>query len=110
MKFSGKLGYVQTTEVEPGIFKEVAKERKARGDFIRLLNRVDEGDKINKDFTLSNSVSIVADTYAQENFMWLRYVIYKGVAWEVNSVNVLVPRLNIEMGGLWNGPVEGQTS
>lgn len=103
MKFSGMVGYVIPTEVSPGIFKDVVKERRMRGDFIRLLNRVEEGDKINKDYTMSNSISLVADKYSYENFQWIRYVVYMGAKWEVNSVNILRPRLNIEMSGVWNG-------
>lgn len=105
MKFNGKVGYVITRESSPGIFEEEVIERKMRGDFIRLLNRVESTDtnKINNDFTLSNSISLVADKFSYENFMWIRYVVYMGAKWEVNSVNILRPRLNIEMSGVWNG-------
>jgi len=107
-KFYGKVGYAETTEVTPGIWKEVITERSHYGDVLKISRRLANGD-INDNMTINNEISIMADPYANLNFINMRYVIWSGVHWKVSKVTVNPPRLILNLGGVYNGD-EGPTA
>lgn len=102
-KFNGKIGYAQTTETAPGVHKEEMVERVYSGDVIsdRRLLRV--GDQVNPGVSLGNSISIVADAYANEHYFAIRYLEWAGVKWTVQDVEVQHPRLLLRLGEVFNG-------
>lgn len=104
-KWYGIIGYAQTVEVEPGIWDtDNYVERNYYGETIRNWSRnLKSINKVNDDIILSNSISIIADPYANENFCDMRYVEYMGVKWKVENVEVQYPRLILTLGGKWNG-------
>lgn len=63
-----------------------------------------DGQKVNDDLSVNNSISIVADAYAIENFFAMRYVQWMGILWIVSTVEVQSPRLLLTLGGVYNGP------
>lgn len=69
----------------------------------RVAKRNEQGQSINDNITLNNSISIIADAYAYENFFAIQYVKVMGTAWKVTSVEVQRPRLILTLGGVWNG-------
>jgi hypothetical protein len=102
-KFRGKIGYVITEETVPGVWNEVPKERTLRGDVISDARILQNGGQVNDNIKLSNSISVVADAYAKQNFHAIRYVVWNGVKWKAVSVNASrYPRLIITLGGLYN--------
>lgn len=109
-KFCGKVGYVMTIETAPGVSEEMAITRTYKGDLIRNLRRVQDGDKVNSDITVSNEISIVADPFAYENFHSIRYVEFMNSKWTVTSIDVQYPRLNLSLGGVYNGPAENRVA
>ena len=108
-KYSGIVGYVLTEETRPGVFVPVVKERKMRGDVLALSKRYDGGDKVNENISLNHRISLIGDPFAFENFIYLKYVTYMGVRWEVSSVEVQKPRLILSMGGVYNVQATGST-
>lgn len=105
-KFYGEVGYAINQEVpaDSGIWKDVITERKYYGDILQMNRKLAEGDKVNEDITLTNSISIVADAFAHENFFAIRYIKVAGVLWVVNTVEIKSPRLILRMGGKYDGP------
>lgn len=105
-RFYGEVGYGQTAEnsEESGVWVDVITEFPYQGDVIRNVKQIEEGDKVNNDISVSNSISIVADQYAIDHFFNIRYVRWMGVAWTVNSVEVRSPRLILSLGNVYNGP------
>jgi hypothetical protein len=103
-RFYGKIGYGQTVEASPGVWKDVITEFSYFGDVIRNSRRMDNGAKVNDDLSVSNSISIVADPYANDNFFAMRYVEWAGALWVVSNVEVQSPRLVLTLGGVYNGP------
>jgi hypothetical protein len=105
-KFYGEIGYGHTVESPPdsGVWKDVVTERKAYGDVLRNSRTLQEGEKVNNDLSVGNSISIVADAYANENFHAMRYIKWMGSLWIVSNVNVEAPRLILRLGGVYNGP------
>jgi len=103
-KFFDKIGFGFSTETAPGVYKDVITERSYRGDVVRNSRGLDEGEKVNSDLTVSNSLSIIADQYANTNFFAMRYVRWAGALWTVANVEVQSPRLILRLGGVYNGP------
>ena len=77
-KFYGKIGYIKTVEIEPGVWQEQSIERDYYGDVIRNISRYQTSDKVNDDINLSNTFSIISDPFASENFQHMRYIVYMG--------------------------------
>lgn len=105
-RFCGPIGYAgETIETKPGVFKDVITERKYYGDVLRNTRRLESnGDKVNNDISVGNSISIVADAYAREHIMKMRYIKWLGVLWTLSDIEVQHPRLILRLGGVYNGP------
>lgn len=103
-KFYGKIGYGSTVVTSPGVHEEVITEKNYYGDVIKNTRRLKDGESINDDLSVGNSISIVADAYANEHFFAIRYVAWAGTLWKVTDVEVQSPRLVLRLGGVYNGP------
>ena len=108
-KFYGPVGYApeESIETKPGVYEDIPTEIKYRGDVLRNTRRLDTGDKVNSDISVSNSISIVSDAYMNANFHRIRYVQWMGTRWIVSEVEVEHPRLILRLGGVYNGPTPG---
>lgn len=104
-RFYGEVGYGESVETVPGVWEDVIKARKYYGDVLRNTRRLDGGEKLNNDISVSNSISIVADAYAHEHFFAMRYVEWAGVRWTVTNVEVQSPRLILQIGEVYNGEI-----
>lgn len=102
-KFYGPVGFVKTVETEPGVWEEKATEREYSGDLMRNARDLQSSNDVNDDVNLANKISIVADPYAEQNFLSIRYVSFMGAKWKVKTVEVLYPRLILTIGGVYNG-------
>lgn len=105
-KFFGAIGYGVAVETPAGsgIYVDQIVERNHYGDVIRNTRQLESGPKVNFDISVSNSISVVADAYANENFMAIRYIRWMGSPWIVTAVEVQRPRLLLTLGGVYNGP------
>lgn len=103
-KFYGKIGYGISTQTAPGVWEDTIVEQKYFGNVIRNSRGVREDNKVNDDLTVGNSISIVADAYANEHFFAIRYIEWAGTLWTVSDVEVESPRLLFRLGGVYNGP------
>ena len=103
-RFAGNVGYGSTVEIKPGVWDDVIVERKYRGDVVRNSRGLEAGAKVNNDLTVGNSISVIADPYANKHFFDIRYVEWMGARWLVTDVRVEAPRLIFKLGGIYNGP------
>jgi hypothetical protein len=104
-RFHGRIGYSgESVETEPGVWVEDIVEREYFGDVIRNARNLREGENLNVDLSVQNSISIVADAYANDHFFAIRYVAWAGTLWTVSSVEVQSPRLLLRLGEVYNGP------
>lgn len=104
-KFYGPVGFEQTVESPPdsGVWVESIVERSFYGDIVRNTRRLEGNSEINSNIRISNSISIVADKDAYANFHQIRYVVWQGIKWRVESVDASTPpRLILELGGRYN--------
>ncbi len=104
-RFAGIVGFAADEQVEtsPDVWVDEIIERSYLGDVVRNTRQLGNGDKVNDDISVRNSISIVADAYASENFLAIRYVRWMGQLWKVDDVEVQSPRLLLGLGERYNG-------
>ena len=103
-RFFGRVGYGESVEKAEGVFADEIVEREYYGDVLRNARNLKEGENLNFDLSVQNSISIVADAYANDHFFAIRYVEWAGALWTVTSVEVQSPRLLLRLGEVYNGP------
>lgn len=108
-RYYGQVGYAQTMETRPGVWEEKITERDYYGDVIRHIRKLEDGESINDSPVLNNSVSVVADPFAYQNMLAIRYIRWMGCLWKVTNVEVQRPRLILTLGGVYNGPEDGSS-
>lgn len=106
-RFYGEVGYGESVEKpeNSGVWVDEITEFPYQGDVIRNTRQLENNDKINEDITVSNSISIVADQYAIEHFFNIKYIRWMRTLWTVRTVEVRSPRLILDLGSVYNGPV-----
>ena len=103
-RFFGRVGYGESVESAPGVWVDQITEHSYFGDVVRNTRDLREGENLNLDLSVQNSISIVADAYANDHFFAIRYVEWAGALWTVSSVEVQSPRLLLRLGEVYNGP------
>lgn len=109
MKYCGMIGYDLTVEDpdEPGVWRPNFIERKAKGDVLDLSTRWQaDKDSANDDIVLTKKISIMMDPFVEANFSHIRYATYKGVKWRVESARPVYPRIELTLGGVYNGSTQ----
>jgi hypothetical protein len=106
-KFYGEIGYGVSTEIPAGggVYVDVITEVSYYGDVVKTARRLQSGENLNDDITVSNTISVVADEYAFAHFFAIRYIRWEGVLWKVTNVEIQSPRLLLTLGSVYNGPV-----
>lgn len=104
-KWYGVIGYANTFEESPGVWRDDITERTYSGDVIRNTSRWSVSPNgTNDDLNISNQISILADPFAYDNFHSMKYIEFMGTKWKINTVEVQYPRLILTTGGVYNGP------
>lgn len=110
-KFFGVIGYGENEQTAPGVWQDVIVEKEAYGDvrrngrqLVQAPRRISPTGEVNDDIEISNTISVVADAYAIEHYFAIRYLKWAGVRWIVKSITVVTPRLELTLGGVYNGP------
>jgi hypothetical protein len=106
-RFYGAIGYGNAIENPSGsgIWVDDIVEYSYYGDVVRNIRRLEPGENLNDNISVQNSISVVADSYAEQNFFAIRYIEWNGFKWTVTSVEVRPPRLILSLGEPYNGPV-----
>ena len=103
-RYYGLVGFSEgSAESVPGVWDEVIVERPYYGDVTRNTRRLQSGDRLNDNVTVSNEISIVSDPYALQNFHAIRYAAWMGANWKVTNVEVHYPRLILTIGDEYHG-------
>jgi len=103
-KFYGFVGYGVKVEKSKGVWVNEIVEKPYYGDILNNSRKLETGEGVNDNININNSISIVSDPYAQENFFAIVYVKWAGTYWKVPTVTVQGPRLILRLGGVYNGP------
>lgn len=105
MKFSGLIGFWEKdTETDPGVFIPKINEKKYTGDVLRNIRKFQPtSDQQNENLNINNKLSIISDLYIQKNWASIKYVLWNGVKWRVDSIDITAyPRIILELGGVYN--------
>lgn len=104
MKFSGKVGFfIEDEETSSDVYEPKIVERPYTGDITRNYRKFNQSEHQNDDLRLNDQISILSDLYMKQNWPSIRYVLWNGVKWRVNTVEVGYPKLVLEIGEVWNG-------
>lgn len=103
-RFSDVIGFGHSGETKPGVWEDVIVEKSYRGDVLRNTVKSTQGENVNNNLSLGNSISILADAYANENLTAIKYVRWMGTLWTVSDIEVQRPRLILSIGEVYNGP------
>lgn len=107
-KWYGRVGYVETVEIEPGVWEPKVTERPYFGDLLKNVSKwVANTNSVNDNLNVVNQISIVADPYAYQHFSSVKYVEFMDAMWDVTSVEPQYPRLILSIGGVYDGPQAG---
>lgn len=101
-KYYGKIGYNVTTKTSPTVWEDSIIEKEVYGDVIILGRRLENSGKVNDDVNIINKISFIADPFAMNNIMSIKYATYLDVKWKVTEVSVEFPRLILTLGGVYN--------
>lgn len=101
-KYYGDIGYSVTEQTDLGVYETKVISRSHYGEVERSFREYNVSDLINDDFNVNNTLSIIADKFALENFHRIIYAEWFGVKWKVKSVEVQHPRLILSLGGVYN--------
>jgi len=102
-KFKGAIGYAFQEETAPGVWEDKIVEKNYRGDVILNQFRWQSSEQLNENLNVDNSISIIADEFAYLKFGFMKYVVWHGQKWKIQSLSVNRPRIVIQIGGLYNG-------
>jgi hypothetical protein len=105
-RFYGNIGFAINEEVRPGIYKEIYEEFPYKGDVLRNTRRWEATEHLNDDISISNDISIIADTFAKEHFGVMRYVHWMKQYFEIVSATIDTERhrITLSLGGIFNVP------
>lgn len=104
MKFYGVIGFAEANlEVAPDTFRDGIVEKRYTGDLLRASRKFSPSENQNDEITLSNRISILADTYARQNWDCIKYAVWNGRRLKVTNVDIDYPRITLELGGVYNG-------
>lgn len=103
-KWSGKICFVEDEEITPGVWKPKVTERPYSGDVINNKFKIQQAsNSTNGTLNVAIGISIIADSFAKENFGYMKYIQYNGSLWNITDVEPQYPRLILNVGGRYNG-------
>lgn len=102
-KWDGYIGFGETKETKPGVWDDVITEHYYYGDVIRNTRALRNANQVNDNIVVNNTISIIADPYANQNFHAIRYITFMGTKWKVSNIDVQYPRLILTLGEVYNG-------
>lgn len=105
MRFFGEIGFGTPEEKRPGVYEDVITERQYYGTVLQTTQNMSNAGTILTDISEQTTISVVADAYALENFMAIKYIREAGTLWTVRTVQRQRPRLILTLGEVYRGPV-----
>lgn len=107
MRYSGKLGIAQQTEVRPGVWEETITERDVLGTVKQRTEVLEQGDNILPRYSTTTSISVLSRGLGPMDNSMLRYVTWLGKRWQIASTVTDYPHLTFFIREEYHGPVPG---
>lgn len=106
MRWAGKLGITQQTEVKPGIWDDVIIEVPAKGDLVQRTEALDSGSSVLPQYRTTTSVSVLSTGLPPRSMV---YLTLSGDRRAISSAVYQHPRLVLYVGEVYHGPIAGGT-
>lgn len=103
MRWAGKLGFTQQTEIKPGVWEDVITAVDARGELKQRTEALDTGDEVLPQYRTTTSVSVLSD--GRWDPTTLAYLTNAGRNWTPGTVVHEYPRVTIYIGEEYRGPL-----
>lgn len=97
------IGYATDVETYPGVWEPSMVDRPYFGTLTKNRTTLQQTSEINSGITFNHTLSVVADPFAYENFYSIKYAVYLNKKWIVTAIEMDYPRLNLTLGGMYNG-------
>lgn len=107
MRYSGKLGIAEQTEVRPGIWEETITEYDVLGTVEQRTEVLDNSDSILPRYQTTTSISVFSRGIGPMDNSSLRYVTFTGKNWTVASDVTQWPKLVLYLREEYHGPTPG---
>lgn len=101
-KFYDLVGFARRIETTPDVWRDEYIERNYYGDILKDSRTYKSTESLNDNFLVTNTLSIIADDYAYDHLYEIKYIRYRGVLWNIVSINIERPRIILTMGGVYN--------
>jgi len=105
MRYSGKLGISEQTEVRPGIWEDVITEHDVVGTVETKSETLVIGDQILPRAGTTTSVSLFSRGAKVQDNSDIAYVTHAGKRWVPQSIVTNYPRIVMYLGEEYHGPV-----
>ena len=104
MRYSGNVGFNQeSVEIEPGVYGPGGLvERYYIGDILNSKQNIDTSNTINSNVKLNQRISLISDFFMRNNIQSLAYVEHMNVKWRPKSIEILPPRIIIDLGEVYH--------
>lgn len=103
-KFYGKIGFIETVEIRPGVWSQAVIEKTCVGDILSQSSKWNQNqESTNGDVNISNRLSIILTPYVRNRIHTIRYIKFMGGYWNVDNIEIQPPRLILSVGGVYNG-------
>jgi hypothetical protein len=103
MRYAGKIGFGQSNEVRPGVWKETITEIDYIGDVNQRTETFMLGDSTIPTYATRTSVSVLSRGFTGNDHSKMRYVTYAGQKWTIKSIVDEPPRVVIYLGEVYRG-------
>jgi len=101
-KFSGKIGFEIMTETKPGVWvPEEIEKGPYYGEVLQKAIRLQAAENVNDNTKVNHRISIISDAFAKDHIDCIKYVMWMGKAWKVNSIDISYPRLTLNIGDVY---------
>lgn len=104
MRWAGKLGYSQQTEIKPGLWEDSITEVDALGELNQRTEALDSGDTVLPRYRTTTSVSVLSDG-SQVPLSSVVYLTMRGDRFAVSSIVHQWPRIVYYVGEVYDGPL-----
>jgi len=102
-RFWGNIGINRGTQTTaPGIIENVIEEMKVKGE-IRNVKASWSQQAMNDGIRMQHLLSVVTPEDSEIDFNEVVYIVWQGRKWAVTSIQYNRPRVELTMGGLYNG-------
>lgn len=103
MKWYGEIGFDVPIIKAKGVYDHEFIPKQYYGDVINLSSRWQQTEHVNDDLKINVKISVMGDPFIEEKFPYIKYVKYMGHKWSVTEVTPNRPRMELTLGGLYNG-------